>query len=524
MAASIRRRLHLVGRDVEVRLDRHLVRSSTARHAVAVHARVRPGEYAREPGRADRAHAPRQRAYAGQAALGLARGSGAALKRVGRGRLRRARRPRPAPHPGRARPRAQAPQGGRPRRRARRRSTTASSATRISAASPRRATQPSAAQPARRPRKHPAHDRVPIGGSADEPTLLARLRHLRLSGMAEALPARLAQAEGGAPAASRIPRAARRGRAAPPRRSPLRSRRVKQAEIVRSRSSRISTGPSIPRCPSPRSWSSASARFVAEHEDVLLFGPPGLGKSHIATAIAIGAIRAGYRVLAAQRLRPRAGLPRGRGSAPSARTSCSDSAKIDLLVIEDFGMKRLPPSAAEDLLEVFVRRHEKPRPPSSPPTGRRGLGRFPRRRSRGHRHPRSLPLPRPDRPTAGQELPAAPARRACRTGQRGTSLMRLVHQGQRAAPTRRRPQGDPPENTTHHDASGSTQTEPDDLQLVPHNTTCEDQPLPTPSQTGLWMLPDLWTAPTDAPPTRSLEIAPRFPQHPQPKPRLSQRT
>jgi hypothetical protein len=32
------------------------------------------------------------------------------------------------------------------------------------------------------------------------------------------------------------------------------------------------------------------------------------------------------------------------------------------------------------------------------------------------------------------------------------------------------------------------------------------------------MLPDLWTAPTDAPPTRSLEIAPRFPQHPQPIP------
>jgi len=37
----------------------------------------------------------------------------------------------------------------------------------------------------------------------------------------------------------------------------------------------------------------------------------------------------------------------------------------------------------------------------------------------------------------------------------------------------------------------------------------------------LWMLPDLWTAPTDAPPTRSLEIAPRFPQHPQPKPKVS---
>jgi hypothetical protein len=33
--------------------------------------------------------------------------------------------------------------------------------------------------------------------------------------------------------------------------------------------------------------------------------------------------------------------------------------KVDLLVLEDLGMRRLPPTAAEDLLEVFVRRYEK---------------------------------------------------------------------------------------------------------------------------------------------------------------------
>jgi DNA replication protein DnaC len=33
--------------------------------------------------------------------------------------------------------------------------------------------------------------------------------------------------------------------------------------------------------------------------------------------------------------------------------------RADLLVIEDFGMKTLGPSAAEDLLDVFVRRHER---------------------------------------------------------------------------------------------------------------------------------------------------------------------
>lgn len=41
---------HLVGQDVEVRFDRHLVRVFDGETPVAVHARVQPGEYAREPG------------------------------------------------------------------------------------------------------------------------------------------------------------------------------------------------------------------------------------------------------------------------------------------------------------------------------------------------------------------------------------------------------------------------------------------------------------------------------------------
>jgi DNA replication protein DnaC len=43
--------------------------------------------------------------------------------------------------------------------------------------------------------------------------------------------------------------------------------------------------------------------------------------------------------------------------------------KVDLLVLEDLGMKHLPPTAAEDLSEILVRRYEK-RPSSLPPTGR----------------------------------------------------------------------------------------------------------------------------------------------------------
>jgi DNA replication protein DnaC len=189
------------------------------------------------------------------------------------------------------------------------------------------------------------------------PTLLSRLRHLRLSGMAEALPGRLTQAT-----AASLPhleflellvedelhRRADR----------LFTRRVKQAEITQVKEVKDFDWAFNPKIPRTKIAELAAARFVALHEDVLLIGPPGVGKSHIATAIALGAIRAGYRVL----VRSAFDLAQDFLEAEALQQRkqlVGRLTKIDLLVIEDFGMKRLGPNAAEDLLEVFVRRHER---------------------------------------------------------------------------------------------------------------------------------------------------------------------
>ena len=96
-----------------------------------------------------------------------------------------------------------------------------------------------------------------------------------------------------------------------------------------------------------------------DHEArVLLIGPPGIGKSFAAVAIAVGAIRAGYRVL----IRSAFDLAQDFAEAEATgerRELVQSLIRVELLILEDFGMKKLGPSAAEDLLEVFVRRHER---------------------------------------------------------------------------------------------------------------------------------------------------------------------
>lgn len=188
------------------------------------------------------------------------------------------------------------------------------------------------------------------------PTLLTKLRHLRLSGMAEALPARLVQAEGGSMSFLEFLELLVQDELA--RRSDrLFARRLKQADVRAVKELKDFDWLFNPKIPKAKVVELGTARFVAQHADLLLIGPPGLGKSHIATAIAIGAIRAGYRAL----VRSAFDLCQDFSEAEAMgqrKDLVQKLTKIDLLIIEDFGMKKLGSSAAEDLLEVFVRRHE----------------------------------------------------------------------------------------------------------------------------------------------------------------------
>ena len=102
----------------------------------------------------------------------------------------------------------------------------------------------------------------------------------------------------------------------------------------------------------------ATARFVAQHEDALFLGPPGTGKSHLAQAIGSAVIQQGYRVL----YREAHVLLEELADAALAgerKQYIERVSTVPLLIIDDLGMRKLPATAAEDLLEIIMRRYER---------------------------------------------------------------------------------------------------------------------------------------------------------------------
>src|SRR5258708_38210933 len=102
----------------------------------------------------------------------------------------------------------------------------------------------------------------------------------------------------------------------------------------------------------------ATCAFIGKREDALFLGPGGTGKSHLAQAIGQAAILQGYRVLYRETHVLLDDL--ADAVADGTRKDFMESlATVPLLIIDDFGMRKLPLTAAEDLLEIIMRRYER---------------------------------------------------------------------------------------------------------------------------------------------------------------------
>jgi len=102
----------------------------------------------------------------------------------------------------------------------------------------------------------------------------------------------------------------------------------------------------------------ATGAFLAKREDALFLGPGGSGKSHLAQAIGQAVILQGYRVLYREThvlLDELADAIVG----GTRKEYMEWLAHAPLLIIDDFGMRKLPLTAAEDLLEIVMRRYER---------------------------------------------------------------------------------------------------------------------------------------------------------------------
>ncbi|MBK6938662.1 MAG: ATP-binding protein [Planctomycetes bacterium] len=188
-------------------------------------------------------------------------------------------------------------------------------------------------------------------------SLKKSLRELRLSGMADTLDVRLSEAKGNSLDHGEFLELAL-GDEFSVRKQRLFERRLKSAcfrDQKRLDEFDWAFNPSIKKS---QMHDLAACRFVREYKDVLLIGPPGVGKSHLAQAIGFHAIQQGFVVL----YRSIFDLVQDFMQDETFSGDDKVDAKYlrpDLLIIDDMGMKQLPKRSGEYLFEVIMRRYEK---------------------------------------------------------------------------------------------------------------------------------------------------------------------
>ena len=188
------------------------------------------------------------------------------------------------------------------------------------------------------------------------PQLVQNLRRLRLSGLLSTLEVRLQEAAGnGLDHAEFLELivsdelAVRADRAI--------ARRIKAAHFRDVRTVEdfdFSFNPSINR---RQIHELATCRFIRERRDVLLIGPPGVGKSHLAQAIGHQAAKTGLTVLYRSIFDAVGELMQAEALGESTKM-VARYLKPDLFVLDDMGLKRLPTQSGEYLFEIIMRRYE----------------------------------------------------------------------------------------------------------------------------------------------------------------------
>ena len=187
--------------------------------------------------------------------------------------------------------------------------------------------------------------------------LLPKLRRLKLSGILDTLETRAAQAN--------------REQLSPTeflaillddeleRREQTRlSRRVTEAGVDPTKTLASFDFAAVPDLDRGRVADLATAAFVPRAENVILAGPSGVGKTHLMNALVVEALKRGYTGWQRSTHRVLTDLQSARADG-THRRRLQRLTSVDVLALDDFGLRPLSPEMAEDLYELIRERYER---------------------------------------------------------------------------------------------------------------------------------------------------------------------
>ncbi|MET7435154.1 MULTISPECIES: IS21-like element helper ATPase IstB [Streptomyces] len=180
------------------------------------------------------------------------------------------------------------------------------------------------------------------------------LKTLRLSGMLETLDARLTQAQKGELGhldflqvfcQDEITR----------RESVALERRLRRAKFEQQATLEGFAFAASPKLPAAQIRDLSALRWLHSGESVILFGPVGVGKTHVAQALGHQAVRQGANVRFTKTSRILAELAGGHADRTWDKRM-RELIRLDLLILDDFAMRQLTASQADDLYELVSER------------------------------------------------------------------------------------------------------------------------------------------------------------------------